>query len=189
MNLKAIAHIYVRDIRPRAQTELDWFRQQPSLESAIEQAALATNSEGKRYSHQYRLKKTALEEARRVLLMNSKAIAQSKSFDDLFSLVETRVGGITGIGELYIYDTSLRIGAKLGLLPTKVYLHAGTRKGARALGFESKARTLEMSELPPELGQLEPHEIEDVLCIFKDDLKAVNVKYTTDEVTRRSWCG
>lgn len=168
---------------------MDWFRQQPTLEFAIEQAALATNSKDKRYSHQCRLKKTVLEEARRVLLMNSKTIAQSKSFDDLFSLVETKVGGITGIGELYIYDTSLRIGAKLGLLPTKVYLHAGTRKGAQALGFKGRVRTVEVSELPSELRQLEPYEIEDVLCIFAGDLKAVDVEYTKDEVTRRSWCG
>ena len=189
MNLKAIVRIYARDIRPQAQAELDWFRRQPTLESAIEQAALATNSKGKRYSHQRRLKKTALEEARRVLLMNSKTIAQSKSFDDLFSLVETMVEPITGIGELYIYDTSLRIGAKLHYLPTKVYLHAGTRKGAWALGFEGRARALKVSEMPSELRQLEPQEIEDVLCIFKADLKAVGVKYTKDEVTKRSWCG
>jgi hypothetical protein len=168
---------------------LDWFRRQPTLESAIEKAALATNSKGKRYSHQCRLKKTALEEGRRVLLMNSKTIAQSKSFDDLFSLVETKAGGITGIGELYIYDTSLCIGVKLGLLPTKVYLHAGIRKGARALSFKGRARTLEVSELPSEFQQLEPLEIEDVLCIFKDDLKAVDVKYTKDEKTRRRWGG
>jgi len=189
MNLKAIVRIYARDIRPQAQAELDWFRRQSTMESAIEQAALATNSKGKRYSHQRRLKKTALEEARRVLLMNSKTIAQSKSFDDLFSLVETMVEPITGIGELYIYDISLRIGAKLHLLPTKVYLHAGTLKGARALGFEGRVRTLKMSEMPSELRQLEPHEIEDVLCIFKADLKAVDVKYTKDEITKRSWCG
>jgi hypothetical protein len=189
MNLKAIVRIYVRDIRPRAQAELDWFQQQPTLESAIEQAALATNSRGKRYSHQRRLRKAALEEARRVLLMNSEAIAQSKSFDDLFSLAETMLKRITGIGELYIYDTSLRIGAKLHLLPTKVYLHAGTRKGARALGFDGRARALKVPEMPPELRQLEPHEIEDVFCIFKADLKAVGVQYTKDEVTKRSWCG
>jgi hypothetical protein len=191
MNLRTIVRIYTRDIRPKAQAELDWFRRQPTLESAIEQAALATNCQGKRYSHQCRLNKTALEEARRVPLMNSKTIAQSKSFDDLFLLVEKKVREekITGIGELYIYDTNLRIGAKLGLLPTKVYLHAGTRKGARALGFKSRTQTLQVSELPSELRQLEPPEIENVLCIFKDDLKAASVKYTKDEAIRRSWCG
>ena len=189
MNLKAIIRIYTRHIRPKAQAELDWYQRQPTLESAIEHAALATNGKGKRYSHQRRLKKTALEEVRRVLFMNSRTIAQSKSYDDLFWLVETTVGGIAGIGELYIYDTSLRIGAKLSLLPTKVYLHAGTRKGARALGFKSRVKTLEVAELPSELRQLEPYEVEDLLCIFKDDLMAVDVKYTKDEVTKRSWCG
>ena len=189
MSLKAIARLYTRDIRPRAQAELDWFRRQPTLESAIEQAALATNRQGKRYSHQCRLKKSVLEEARRVLLMSSKAISQSTTFEELFSLVETRAGGIAGIGELYIYDTSLRIGAKLGLLPTSVYLHAGTRKGAQALGIKGRDRTVEVSELPSELRQLEAHEIEGVFCIFADDSKAVDVKYAKDEVTRRSRCG
>jgi hypothetical protein len=189
MNLNAIVRIYTRDIRPRAQAELDWFRRQTTLQSAIEQAARATNSKGKRYSHQCRLKKTSLHEARKVLLRNLNKIAQSRSFNDLLLLVETTVGRITGIGELYVYDTSLRIGAKLGLLPAKVYLHAGTHKGARALGFIGAVRTLEMLELPSELQQLEPHEIEDVLCIFKDDLKLIDVKYKKDETIKRSWCG
>ncbi|MBE0408658.1 MAG: hypothetical protein IBX69_02875 [Anaerolineales bacterium] len=108
-------------------------------------------------------------------MVNSNTLAQSNSFDELFLLIESRVGGIHGIGELYIYDTSLRIGAKLGLLPTKMYLHAGTRRGTRALGFQGETRTLEVSQLPGELQQPPPHEIEDVFCIFKDKLQAVGV--------------
>ena len=189
MNLKAVTRLYTREIRPRAQAELAWFGQQPTLESAIQYAALAINSKGRRYSHQRRLKKAALEKAQQALLMNSEAIAQAKSFDDLFSLVGTILGPIGGIGELYVYDTSLRIGARLHLLPKKVYLHRGTRLGARALGFDGRAKALEVSEMPLELRQLEPHEIEDLLCIFKADLKAVGVKYAKDEVTKHSWCG
>lgn len=189
MNLKAITRIYTREIRPRAQAELDWFRRQPTLESAVEQAALAINSKGKRYSHQCRLKKVALEKARQALLVNSAALARAKSFDDLLSLVETILEPIGGIGELYVYDTSLRIGARLHLLPKKVYLHRDTRVGARTLGFDGRAKALEVSEMPSELRQLDPHEIEDVLCIFKADLKAIGVKYKKDELAKRSWCG
>ena len=83
---------------------------------------------------------------------------------------------VGGLGELYVYDTALRIGAKLNLLPNKVYLHAGTRSGAEALGFDGKATVLNVSDLPRELQKLEPHEIEDVLCIFKADLKKVDIK-------------
>lgn len=81
------------------------------------------------------------------------------------------IGVLHGIGELTVYDTALRIGAKLGLLPKKVYLHAGTRAGARALGLNWKATSLAVRELPSELLTLTPHEIEDCLCIFKDKLK------------------
>jgi len=41
MSIKAIARTYIEKIRPRAQAELDYFREQPSLELAIERAALA----------------------------------------------------------------------------------------------------------------------------------------------------
>jgi hypothetical protein len=40
---------------------------------------------------------------------------------------------IKGFGELAVYDCSLRVGSYLNLLPDKIYLHAGTRKGAEAL--------------------------------------------------------
>lgn len=188
-NIEAVTRIYVRDIRPRALGELEWFRRQLTVDLAIERAALAINSNGKRYSHQRRLKKATLERARKALMMNSEAIAKLESFDNLFSLFEAILEPISGIGELYIYDTCLRIGAKLGLLPTKVYLHAGTRVGAEALGFDGKAKTIDVSALPPGFQQLEPHEIEDVLCIFKSDLKAVGAKYVKDKAAKRSWCG
>ena len=60
-------------------------------------------------------------------------------------LIRAAVEPIPGIGELYVYDTSFRIGAKLNLFPTKVYLHAGTRRGVRALGLDHSADTLKVS--------------------------------------------
>ena len=52
-----------------------------------------------------------------------------------------------GIGSLTVYDTATRIGAFLKLEPDRVYLHAGTRDGARALGFDQRD-SLSASELP-----------------------------------------
>jgi hypothetical protein len=76
-------------------------------------------------------------------------------------------GPRAGLGELYFYDTALRIGAKLGVLPQAVYLHAGTRAGATTLGLIVDGSVLLKSELPELPQKLQPHEVEDVLCIYK----------------------
>lgn len=188
MTLKAIARTYLRRVKPRAQREIDWFAHQPSLDAAIEKAALAVNSRGKRYSHQRRLKKAALKQALRTLLSESEAMEQTRDFDDLFRIVGVAVKPIPGIGELYVYDTSLRIGAKLNKFPTRVYLHAGTRRGARALGLDDSAATLKVSALPRELRILEPHELEDVLCLFNDELKTASSMPIARDIVKHSWC-
>ena len=55
--------------------------------------------------------------------------------------------------------------------PDRVYLHSGTREGARALGLAAERSFLPMDELPPELRRLKPREVEDLLCIYKGELK------------------
>ena len=188
MTLDIIVRTYIRRIRPRAQAEIDWFAHQPSLQAAISNAARAVNSRGNRYSHQRRLRKVALERALDVLSKEAGAIERAHDFDELFALIDPALEPIPGLGELYVYDTSLRIGAKLNLFPDKVYLHAGTRLGARALGLRAAA-TLDVSQLPKEFRSLRPHEIEDVLCIFKDELTALRASPVPQDIVHRSWCG
>src|SRR5437762_6526326 len=55
VNLSAIVRTYTVRIRPRAEDELEWFRDQPTLASAINVAAMATNRRGNRHRHQTRL--------------------------------------------------------------------------------------------------------------------------------------
>jgi len=83
----------------------------------------------------------------------------------------------------------LRIGARLNLFPMKVYLHAGARQGARTLGLNARAATLDVSDLPTEFHALRPHEIEDVLCIFKDELASPPASPVPENIAGRSWCG
>ena len=79
------------------------------------------------------------------------------------------IGQIEGIGPLTIYDTALRLGAFRGVLPDRVYLHAGTLKGVKNLGLiVGTKKSLAMSELPPEFRKLEAYEVENCLCIYKD---------------------
>jgi hypothetical protein len=100
-----------------------------TCESAIEKAALAINRKGKRCSHQRRLKKAALKQACRSLVDESGPIEQAEDFDGLFRLIRAAVNRFPESVNFYVYDTALRIGAKLNLFPTRVYLHAGTRRG------------------------------------------------------------
>jgi hypothetical protein len=170
------------------QGELEWFAHQPSLAQTIRTAALAVTSQGKRYSHQRRITKAALQQALEILLNQERKIHRSRNFGDLFNLIDRALTPVRGIGELYIYDTSLRIGAKLNLSPTRVYLHAGTRDGARSLGADAAAVTVDMAALPPESYCLEPHEIEDILCIFKNELNMATASVVASNLAGRSWC-
>ncbi len=160
---------YVKLHQKRAEQELRWFAIQPTLAQAVSVAALAKGPGGKRFSHQRRLQESVLVESRRILLEEIERLQSSSSFDELFSAVESCIGGIKGNGELAVYDTALRIGAKLNLEPKVVYLHSGTRKGARNLGIDVSVPSIPIESLPPPLRKLKPREIEDILCIYKDE--------------------
>jgi hypothetical protein len=169
--LGAIVDDYIREWRPRAARELDVFRRLPD-EAAITTAALAKLPSGKRHPHEYRIPRAVLEESRRRLIDNIELLKRASNFDELIELVEQLSGSIRGIGRLTVYDTALRIGARFGLEPTRVYLHAGTRDGAKALlACDGKGETLDVSELPTTLRELSAREVEDVLCLYKDGLE------------------
>jgi len=168
MDIRAVvAHYKVRH-RSRATQELDSFRQEKTLADAVARAARASKPDGSRYSHQWRLKPEDLERAAKKLETRLAAIERAQNFGILWEAIRSAVSHLAGLGELYVYDTSLRIGAKKETLPARIYLHAGTRDGAKALGIDIKGRkVIDRFELPLALQDLQPHEIEDVLCIYK----------------------
>jgi hypothetical protein len=166
-DLREIVQDYTTRFRRRAELELEYYRGLPTIEEAITEAAMA-RFRGRKLSHQYRISNDLLAQSRNRLMTNIDAVRSCKTFDDLFDLVEHLSGSIPGIGELAVYDTALRIGVHLGLTPERIYLHAGTRKGARRLGLDVAGPTLEVTGVPEELQALTPREIEDVLCIYKD---------------------
>lgn len=167
--LRAIVRAYLQNCQPRLAAQLRSFAEEPTPRSAVSRAALAQEPDGRRYSHQRRIRRTVLQEARRLLLdFDLGGVSQ---FTELHSAVQRTIGPIAGAGELLIYDTALRIGAKLNVMPKAVYMHAGTRRGARALGLEWKQPTISVQDLPIVLRDLQPHEVEDLLCIFKDRLR------------------
>lgn len=170
-SLNDLVGAYSRNHRPRACTEYDFLREMETDEEAISEAALARRKDGKRHDHQRRIQRSSLEESRRRLLQNVALLRSSRSFEELFDTINAIIRPIPRIGELAVYDTALRIGVRFKHEPTLVYLHAGTREGAAALGIDTARSTAEMTELPKALHRLTPREVEDFLCIYKDDLK------------------
>jgi hypothetical protein len=147
---------------------LDANRDSKSLAKAIE---IATGSSGTVPDHQRRVGRKILKKACSALLADEHQIKACTSFDALFHLVERTTADIHRFGELAVYDTSLRLGVWLNKWPKKVYLHAGTRKGAKALGMDVSRGFVEMKELPKAVQVLKPWEAEDFLCIYEDDFR------------------
>jgi hypothetical protein len=159
--------------RPRAVQELKFFKNMPSLGLAIHHAGLAIDSREKRFSHQCRIPLAALSAATGALQQAAGRLKTCASFHELHELLLELLGGLRGLGELYVYDTAVRLGATLGHAPAFIYLHRGTRVGARALGFSGSIKYIEPHRLPVQLRHLEPHEGEDFLCIYKLQLQGL----------------
>ncbi|MDP1763817.1 MAG: hypothetical protein Q8L07_07995 [Sediminibacterium sp.] len=154
-------------------TWVEFCAEQKNLYLAIQYAALATNKLKKRNPHQYRLKQTDLQVFSELLLSLEVDIAKAKTFDELFLIISKR--SVKGIGELTKYDTAIRIAAFLKLNPEKIYLHAGTKKGAiNLLNKRITTKTISKDELPNIFQTLSCAEIEDILCIYKDRLKSLD---------------
>ena len=173
-SLHSMIHDYVLRKRPHKNEERKFFRQLP-LEKTIGTAALAKNCEGKRSSHHRRRTPAQLNQGKARLLAKLPRIRTSKNFDELHNVVREMTDGVKGLGELYAYDTAYLIGARLSLWPKRVYLHAGTREGAKALGFSGRVPYLRTSQLPTELRRLRPCEIEDFLCIYRSTLRQLKL--------------
>ena len=168
VGLRALVAQYIEEHRPRAMREKGFFQNMPSLDLAIHHAAFALDDRGppKRYSHQCRIRLAPMRKAQEFLLRSKSQLEALKTFDDLHGLLDGFMSKIPGLGALYTYDTALRLGFFLWLEPASVYLHAGTRRGARSLGIRA-SHVVKVRDLPPELQVLPPHEVENFLCIFK----------------------
>jgi hypothetical protein len=164
---------YIVEKRVAAQKEREFYAQLPTVAEAARQAALALTAGGKRHSHQgpFRVQQETLDAWATVLLNNLDWVVSAGTFEELHDrLASLR---FKSVGPLIIYDTAYRLGAKLGLEPRLVYLHSGTLDGAVLLGFSKKRQTLEPSELPEAFQALRPYEIEDCLCMFKNDIAQI----------------
>jgi hypothetical protein len=169
MTLYEIVSEYIRTQRPYTGEEIMHFANESSASAAIRRAALCETKDGKRHPHQRRIPCRLLEHVETKLQAIRKKLSNAADFAALHRLVDDEIGGIKGIGELTVYDISHRIGAYYRKAPERVHLHAGVKVGARALGIEGDS--FDPKILPKPFSRLAPSEIEDCLCIYKDELR------------------
>lgn len=135
-------------------------------------AARAKGADGKKHPHQHRISPTVLDEFARKIASQSDRFAQARSFDGIYSIVESCK--IYKIGPLALYDTAVRIGHIYNIEPQEVYLQRGALWGASALGIhKSKASKQEFTAITPVFSRLTPHEIECFLCLHHKQLRAM----------------
>lgn len=143
-----------------------------SLEDAIRIACCSVTISHGVHGHQKRIPKVVRQEMGRRLLQQMEEISAAKDFSHLHYIIKMTTQEVPGAGALFCYDIALRIGAGwLRLLPEAVYLHAGARDGAKALGISGDVVSL--SKFPPPIQRLSPAQAEAFLCIYKKELQSL----------------
>ena len=170
--LARIIDRYRRLRQKHLDTHIEYTLAQPTLHDALTVAAKSINARNKTHDHQRRNGRIALDAFASRLQQYEPQLAAAQSFDEIISTVAH--AKVPRIDVTAIYDTAHHIGLYRQIPPDKIYLHAGTRKGARKLlGPLRKKKFLLLTEMPPEFQRpdLTAADLEDILCIYKDEFR------------------
>ena len=169
-NIKTLDGLVV-DFRERLGPEgpleagyMDWMRESKTWREAVFRAVRSTKPDGKMHNHQSRVPMVILLEYGKVLLRSRARYC--RSFHQLLRVCER--SAIKGIGPVTAYDVATRLAAYLRLEPDRVYLHAGVKEGAEALGVKTRGKEfIFVEELPEPLHDLTADEAEDFICVYR----------------------
>jgi len=164
---------YDRDSRLKLNDKRNFYRNL-KIADAIKNAAMGMVSKEKMDSHQYRIGRVKCKIAADELIKHLDDLQVCKQFNDIFNITEQVKNEITGLGNLWSYDTALRIGFNLKIYPNQVYVQSGVIKGVKKIfnGKTPAGRSLPLNAFPDQLQVLEPYEIENFMCIWgKTSLK------------------
>ncbi len=154
-------------------TQMKEFYEMLDLKTAIEFASIGKNPNGKMNRHQWRVGNINGGNGAKELLKQEAAIKKCKTFEEIFEITEQVKKDIYKLGDLWSYDTALRIGFNLKLYPKEVYVQRGVISGVLKVmnGKRPKGRSLHVNIFPKEFQKLKPYEIENFLCIWGKDKK------------------
>lgn len=178
--LRAAVACYHKQRQTLSASHIAHVKAQKSFKEAIHCAALAIDTHHKIHPHQRRVGRRTLEALANQVATIEQELKAARNFDELYRLLEEL--NVPGIGALTVYDTALRIAhVRTGCLPDKIYLHTGTRAGARRVVPHLAGQAfIYKTDLPAVLKQsdLDCAELEDLLChmmkpLFKECRKAL----------------
>ena len=171
----------------RERDALWWAAEGEPFSEVLDRAGRARMANGKRHPHQRRLTRRAIDACVDALSAISGDLEKATRFHEVFDLVQKAFKPIRGAGELAVYDAANRICERLGHVSEHViYLHAGARVGARRLLGgrlpNGDAWGIMYHQVPDSFRVFSTHEIEDLLCRYKDDFslepEALRAKWT-----------
>ena len=118
VTLEAMVREFIATNRAKEDEELAFYRNCP-IEQALEFAALAKDAKEKRFSHQRRLTRASLQQGKQAIIGMQRSFQDAKSFDEVLQMVRSITSQVHGLGELYAYDTAIRILPKRDISQSK----------------------------------------------------------------------
>jgi hypothetical protein len=159
-----------RENEMRELHELMRFFKALSFHSAIEYAASGVTPHRKIHPHQRGIGVKQLRQSATLLKEYLSAIRKAKSFANLFFITEAVKSQLKGLGDLWSYDTALRMAFNRGrtFYPQAIYVQRGDMKGIRKIfsKMPMKQRILPVKIFPKEIRSLKPFEIENFLSVW-----------------------
>lgn len=183
-----IAEDYRAGAERRAREAAWWAAEGHPFAEVLDRAGRARMANGHRHPHQRRLTQQAIEGCLAGLCGIATDLERTRRFHEAFDLVQSAFRSVRGAGELAVYDATDRICARLGHVSEHViYLHAGARVGARRLLGgripNGDAWGIMYHQVPGGFREFSTHEIEDILCLYKDDFDLA------PDALRAKWIG
>lgn len=145
-----------------------------TLSEAIGQAAKAIDptNNNKMFHHQRRIGKVKAVEGYELLKYKDVDFKACTSFDEIM-IITGVMNNVPKLGNLWSYDSALRIGFHLRIYPKDFYIQAGVVKGyVKLFNKKPRARKIVKSEFPM-LAELEAYEIENFLCVWGEEKKSI----------------
>lgn len=140
------------------------------IKEVIQNAATGLNRNGELDDHYLRILNAKCNIGAVKLLKKINELDKCESFEEIFDIVENVRKTTEGLGDVWSYDTALRIGFHKRFYPKDVYIQAGVRKGAKKffleINKEQKLNRLLHINLFEKLIGLEAYQIENFLCIY-----------------------
>jgi len=129
--------------------------------------------DGRHLDHFRKIRTNSLRQASKELIGIIELIRDCGNFQEVFELLNKKIK-IFGIGEMYLYDISFYLSARLGFKPKHIYMHRGTREGAKYLGLDIRREFIpkeEFEKLEKGFKKINAYDIENLLCSYKTILK------------------